>query len=159
MKKITFILLVSLFAFIACQTDNVNTETEAVEREMELKRSGIAINAGGFNTIPAKFTANPEAYVQSQLSSVAKGDGVRYGCVTFIDGYAIIDDDCSITSGVPRDYRDCDLVGVRILACAPNFYNPDCIICAVAYIIECDGRLGWVLGYNIICDFSNPQPL
>jgi hypothetical protein len=152
MKKITFILLLSLFAFIACQTDNVNTETET----FELK---AIINPEGFNAIPAKFAANPETYVQSLLSTIAKGDGVRYGCVTFIDGFAIIDDDCSITSGVPRDFRDCDLVGVRYLACAPNFYNQDCIICAVAYIIECDGRLGWVLGYNIICNFSNPQPL
>ncbi|MBC8755310.1 hypothetical protein H2O64_11535 [Kordia sp. YSTF-M3] len=153
MKKITFILMLSLFAFIACQTDNVNTETET----FELKSYGTTINPGAFNAIPAKFAANPDAYVQSLLSTIAKGDGVRYGCVTFIDGFAIIDDDCSITSGVPRDFRDCDLVGVRYLACAPNFYNQDCIICAVAYIIECDGRLGWVLGYNIICDIS-PQP-
>jgi len=154
MKKITFVLLLSLFAFIACQTDSVNTETEA----FELKRNSSSLNIGVFNPIPEKFTENPEAYIAENLEVTPKDNGVQYGCVTFINGLAIIENGCTITSGIPRDFLDCDLKGVRVVICGMNPFNTLCSICAVAYILECDGQLGWVIGYNIICD-TNPQPL
>jgi len=83
---------------------------------------------------------------------------VRYGCVTFVDGLAIIDSDCSITSGVPRDVRDCDLKAVRTIICGTNPFNTLCTICAVAYVVECDGQLGWIVGFNIVCAIG-PAPL
>jgi len=147
MKKLSYIFALLLFVVLACKTDTV--DAEAFENEsIELKRSATA---GVFNPIPTKFKGNPERYVQMQVNTIAKGDPVRYGCVTFVDGLAIIDEDCTITSGVPEDYEDCDLKGVRIITCGVNPYNPLCTICAVAYILECDGELGWVLGYSIIC--------
>lgn len=155
MKKLTYTLIVSLFAFLACQTDTINSEVEAFDKEnLEWKN-----NFGTFNLIPEKSVKNLDAYLDRQLQTIAKGDPVRYGCVTFVNGYAIIDEGCSITSGVPRDYRDCDLKGVRYIQCGTWNANPNCVICAVAYILECDGELGWVLGYNIICDYSQPVPL
>lgn len=157
MKKISFILVLVVFTFFACQNDNVHTDAL---NDTELNQNVESLlEVGVFNPISEKSAKNLDAYLDSQLNSLAKGDGVRYGCVTFVDGVAIIDEDCTITSGVPRDFRDCDLKAVRYIECAPNLYNPNCIICAVAYVIECDGRLGWVLGYNIICDFSQPVPL
>jgi hypothetical protein len=92
-----------------------------------------------------------------QLENAPK-DG-QYGCVIIVDGVAYLEDGCVIVSGVPRDFRDCDLKGVRYIECGVWDANPNCIICAVAYILECDGELGWVLGYNIICDYSQPVPL
>ncbi|EDP96983.1 hypothetical protein U8527_01550 [Kordia algicida OT-1] len=150
MKKFSYILVLLLFVLFACQTDSVETETEAFERDViELKRDASSV--GVFNRIPRKYLDNPEAYVAKQLETFAEGDEVRYGCVTFVGGLAIIDEDCTITSGVPDDYDDCDLKGVRTITCGVNPYNPLCTICAVAYILECDGKLGWVVGYNIIC--------
>jgi hypothetical protein len=130
----------------------VNTETDVFEENaVELKSSLSTSAIGEFNRIPKRFASNPEAYIENQLNTIAKGDPVRYGCVTFVDGLAIIDIGCSITSGVPRDFRDCDLKGVRTIICGTNPFNTLCTICAVAYIVECDGELGWVLGFNIVC--------
>ncbi|MGH1384933.1 hypothetical protein [Kordia sp.] len=151
MKKLSYILIVSFFAFFACQTDTVNTETDAFEDNAVELKSSLLTSIGEFNRIPKRFASNPEAYIENQLNSIAKGDEVRYGCVTFVGGLAIIDEDCTITSGVPDEYDDCDLKGVRTITCGVNPYNPLCTICAVAYILECDGELGWVIGYNIIC--------
>lgn len=157
MKKISYILLLSLFTFFACQTDAVNTESLDTEAT-ELKRNA-ATDVGVFNPIPKKAAKNLDAFLDGQLQTIAKDDPVRYGCVTFVDGYAFIDEDCTITSGVPRRYRDCDVQYVRYIECAPNYYNPYCIICAVMFVVECDDELYWGIGYDIICDYSQPVPL
>jgi hypothetical protein len=147
MKKLSAFLMLALFTFFACQTDT------ALENDpIESKRSVETVK---FNPIPDKFVEDPERYVNMQLENAPK-DG-QYGCITIIDG--IVYFDCTIVSGVPRDYRDCDLKGVRYIECGVWADNPFCIVCAVAYILECDGELGWVLGYDIVCDYSLPvQP-
>ena len=148
-------MMITLFAFFACQTDSVELENNATE----LKRSDAKLDIGIFNPISEKSVKNLDAFLDRELQTIAKGDPVTYGCVTFIDGIAIVDEDCTITGGIPRDYRDCDLQAVRYIECGVWDANPNCIICAVAYVLECDGELGWVLGYNIICDYSQPVPL
>lgn len=157
MKKSIFILMLSLCAFFACQTDTVNPESLDSEAT-ELKRNA-ATDIGVFEPIPKNAIKNLDAFLDNQLQTIAKNDPVRYGCVTFVDGYAFIDEDCTITSGVPKRYRDCDLKAVRYIECAPNYYNPYCIICAVYFVVECDGELLWGIGYDIICDYSQPVPL
>lgn len=144
MKKISCVLLLSVFAFFACQTDSVDPET--------IDDTAVEFDIGVFNPIPEKAKDNLDDYIDEQLSAFAKSDDpVRYGCVTFVDGLAIIDVGCSITSGVPRDVRDCDLKAVRTIICGTNPFNTLCTICAVAYVVECDGQLGWIVGFNIVC--------
>ena len=92
MKKFSYILVLSLFAFFACQTDTVSTETEAFESDAyQLKNNRVTtMNAGEFHQIPRKLAENPEAYIASQLQDIPEGDEVRYGCVTFVDGFATV---------------------------------------------------------------------
>jgi hypothetical protein len=161
MKKLSYILMLFLFAFIACQTDNVNTAVETLESEtIELKvteNSNLDIQT--LNVIPKEFAGDPLTYVKEQFNTTAKGDDT-YGCVTFENGIAYIDPDCDgITSGIPERYKDCDRKGVHYLDCGVWDENPFCIICAVLFTVECDGRLGDVLGYNIVCFYpAGPQP-
>ncbi|WP_298515449.1 hypothetical protein [uncultured Kordia sp.] len=162
MKKLSY-LFVLLFFVSACQTDT--TDTEAIENEsIELKsiqneKSIMEL----LQNIPENFKENPEEYLIQQLNTMTKSsdsdnDDDRYGCVTISGGIAIIDDGCTITSGIPENFKDCDRKGVRYLACGVNIDNPLCIICAVKFIMECDGRLFDVYGYNIIC-FPGQEPV
>lgn len=151
MRKISYLFLLVLFALFACQTDSVNPEIledEATELNQTIEN---AKDIGVFVPIPEKYKNNLDAYLNELIGSPAKGDPVRFGCVTFVDGFAIIDDDCTITSGVPRRIKDCDLQAVQTITCGTNPFNPLCTICAVIYVAECDGQLGSILGYNIIC--------
>ena len=160
MKKIGTILLLVLFVCVACQTDTVNPQTEAVEKNknvLEKAMDNTSITEL-LNNIPEKYKDDPKGYFQSILDDNQKARE-RYGCVTFGFGGALIDDGRAITSGIPEDFEDCRLVRVEYLACGVNIENPLCIICAVIYTVECEDGLYDVLGYNIVCAFGDPQPL
>ncbi len=102
----------------------------------------------------------PDAMPSRVRPPVDGGDGT-YGCVTFIDGFAFLEDGCAITSGPPEIFDDCDIVATGTVECGEWLNGPEgqfCIICVQWYVAECDGELRWTYGYNILCSFVNPQP-
>lgn len=158
MKKITFVLLLSLFAFVACKTDEPTTEIETIEiDDTELKR--VQNDTSIFeilNTVPEKYKDNPEAYIRSQLNANAE-DVVDDDCLYFVGNYVFIRPGCIIVSGIPPEFRDCNTTDVIYLACG---YNPilSCFICVVEYTIRCDGREFTYTGYDILCNSGGPVP-
>lgn len=160
MKKLVFILLLSLFAFVACQKDEERTEIEAVNiDDTELKRvQNDAYILELLENIPEKFKENPEAYVNSLFSTDAK-DATDDDCLIFAGGYVFIRPGCSITSGIPPEYRDCNTTDVIYMGCAFDPIN-FCFICLVEYTVRCeDGEEITFVGYDIRCLSRDPAPV
>lgn len=159
MKNLICIMLLSLFAFVACQTDEVSTEVEIVNIDnTELKRALNNTSALELiSSIQEKFKDNPEAYLQSLPKTTE--DNTTYGCVTFLEGgIAVVTPGCTITNGVPPAFSGCTVTKTTYLACGwEPFIN--CVVCAVEYTIVCDGREFTFIGNTKTCPNDDPQPL
>lgn len=156
-KLLTLCIAAIFLLFAGCQRDSINTNNETdlspgseqIEGEIQYTSKEI---------IQKMLKQLPEV-ISSDVRPPINDDQDTFGCVTLKGGLAFIEDGCVIKSGTPEIFDDCDIIARGTVGCGVWVERPDCIICVMWFVAECDGETRWTYGYNIICAFGNPQEL
>ncbi|XLS27429.1 hypothetical protein ACJD0Z_09490 [Flavobacteriaceae bacterium M23B6Z8] len=155
--KIYTVLMVSFLLFMGCQQDRLDSSDE-LDTNSEMEQIQGEIQYTSKEIIQKMLKQLPEL-PSGDVRPPIDTDDNTFGCVTLEGGLAFIEDGCQIKSGAPEIFDDCDIIARGTVGCGIWVERPDCLICVMWFVADCDGETRWTYGYNIICAFGNPQEL
>lgn len=141
------------FLFVSCSQESADPFES--DENIELRKSDNSFAAeASLKEIPKEFYDAADEYVETQssikLGRIDDASSIGLGCV-WIDeeGYAHIKDGCSVNNDIP-DFG-CKVKARGIGDCFQLANDPNCVVCIIWVVLECDDKLFWYNKWFLIC--------